>query len=149
MRVCSSAGKLWNRYLFMNALRDCFVLQVFLVAVDTSRHGCHRSSLLGNGVVVCLCVWAGLSCIFWILSFLIAPKLKLVQFVSTVGYSFFGWGLSLMLSIAFEVLEETSFSLPPALPLIAVGLSAAIKHVLLLLTALMILVGNTLFFCRV
>jgi hypothetical protein len=98
------------------------------MAIDTSRHGCTRSALLGNGVVVCLCMWAGLTCIFRILSFIIAPKLKLSQFASALGYSFFAWGLSLSLSITCDLLSDSVFGLPPALPLVLIGLPAAMKH---------------------
>lgn len=76
-----------------------------------------------------VCMWAGISVLLRLLSFVIAPKLKLSQFVCSIGYSFFAWALSLGLSIAFDQLSGSPFGLPPALPLVLIGLPAAAKQV--------------------
>ena len=63
------------------------------------------------------------------LAFIVAPKLKLSHFACSVGYGFFAWGVSLILSIIFERLYDSFLGLPPALPLVLIGLPAAVKQV--------------------
>jgi hypothetical protein len=37
---------------------------VLLIAMGGSRHGCNQAALLGNAVVVSLCLWCGLSALY-------------------------------------------------------------------------------------
>lgn len=74
-------------------------------------------------------MWAGLTVLLRILSFIMAPKLRLSQFACSIGYGFCAWGVSLSLSIIFDELSESPLALPPALPLVLIGLPAAVKQV--------------------
>lgn len=39
-----------------------FILpQVLLLAMDSSHHGCDRSGLLGDAVIISVCLWLGLT----------------------------------------------------------------------------------------
>jgi hypothetical protein len=101
--------------------------QVLLLSLEVHRSGCSQSSLLGNAVIVSLCLWIGLSLMYRILAYFIAPKLDLRRCLSITGYSFFAWNLSLLLSYPIEAFQEVSY-VPAALPLVVFGLPSAIAQ---------------------
>lgn len=98
---------------------------VFLLAVDTSRNGCTRSSLLGNAVVISLCMWLALSGLYRFAAYIMTPNLKISQLICSVGYSFYSWSLALVLTILFDWLYQNGLLIHPTIPLIVVGLPSA------------------------
>jgi len=104
--------------------------QVLLLSlgVGVDRHGsCSNTALLGNAVVVSLCLWGGLSALYRILSFVVAPTIELKHCLCVTGYSFFAWSLSLLLSYPLDAYQET-VGIPVFLPLILLGLPSAIAQ---------------------
>ena len=77
--------------------------------MGVTRHGCNQSALLGNAVVVSLCLWLGLSSLYRILTFMIAPTISMRHCLSITGYSFFAWNLSLLLSYPLENYQQNSY----------------------------------------
>lgn len=63
------------------------VLQVMLVAMDSTHHGCSRSSLLGDAVVVSMCLWFGLAGLYRIFGVLVAPMLSAKHCLCLTGMS--------------------------------------------------------------
>ena len=98
--------------------------QVLLFSIE-SKHGCNRTALLGNAVVVSLCLWFGLSAFYRFLAFLIAPAIEFKHCMCMTGYSFFSWSLALLLSYPLEVYEDL-IGIPTSLPLVIFGLPSAI-----------------------
>lgn len=104
--------------------------QVLLLSlgVGVDRHGgCSNTALLGNAVVVSLCLWGGLSALYRILAFVIAPTIELKHCLCVTGYSFFAWSLSLLLSYPLDAYQDT-IGIPVFLPLILLGLPSAIAQ---------------------
>lgn len=99
---------------------------VFLVCLEASKQGCDRSDLLGNASVVSLCLWVGLSGLYRLLAFFVAPTIELKQCLCITGYSFFSWSMAMIASYPLEVYEEF-FGLPIAMPLVLFGLPSAIS----------------------
>ena len=99
---------------------------VFLVCLEASKQGCDRSDLLGNAVVVTLCLWAGLSGIYRLLAFFVAPTIGLKHCLCMTGYSFFSWSMAMIASYPLEVYEEF-IGLPITMPLVLLGLPSAIS----------------------
>lgn len=85
--------------------------QVLLLCMGASASGCDRSDLLGNSVVVSLCLWGGLSFIYRLLSYVIAPTIELKHCLCMTGYSLFSWIMALLVSYPLEVYEDI-FGLP-------------------------------------
>ena len=98
--------------------------QILLFSIE-SKHGCNRTALLGNAVVVSLFLWFGLSAFYRFLAFLIAPAIEFKHCMCMTGYSFFSWSLALLLSYPLEVYEE-NIGIPTSLPLVIFGLPSAI-----------------------
>ena len=99
--------------------------QVFLLCLEATEQGCDRSDLLGNAVVVSSCLWLGLSTLYRILSFIIAPTISLKHTLSMTGYSFFSWSAAMLTSYPLELYEE-SWKIPIALPLVIFGIPSAL-----------------------
>jgi hypothetical protein len=59
--------------------------QVLLVAMDSTHHGCSRASLLGDAVVVSLCLWAGLAVLYRVFGVLVAPLLNIKHCLCLTG----------------------------------------------------------------
>ena len=95
--------------------------------MGVTRHGCNQSALLGNAVVVSLCLWIGLSSLYRILAFVIAPTLEIKHCLSITGYSFFAWNLALLLSYPLESYQET-LGVPVFIPLALFGLPSSIAQ---------------------
>ena len=93
--------------------------------MGVTRHGCNQSALLGNAVVVSLCLWIGLSSFDRILAFVIAPTISMKHCLSITGYSFFAWNLALFLSYPLENYQEY-IGLPVFLPLVIFGLPSSL-----------------------
>ena len=98
--------------------------QILLFSIE-SKNGCNRTALLGNAVVVSLCLWFGLSAFYRFLAFLIAPAIEFKHCMCMTGYSFFSWSLALLLSYPLEVYEEI-IGIPTSLPLVIFGLPSAV-----------------------
>ena len=99
--------------------------QVFLLCLEASEQGCDRSDLLGNAVVVSLCLWLGLSSLYRLLSFMIAPTIELKHTLCMTGYSFLSWSLAMLLSYPLELYEE-NWGIPVATPLVLLGMPSAV-----------------------
>eukprot|EP01035_Chromulina_nebulosa_P018197 gene18197-23859_t len=99
--------------------------QALLLSMDTSRHGCSQNSVLGNAVIVSICLWGGLSSLYRLLSFVIAPTIGIKHCLSMTGYSFFGWTLALLCSYPLERYNQ-QIGLPIALPIVLFGVPSAI-----------------------
>jgi len=113
---------------FYGPLIGVFLLpQVLLLSMEVSKHGCNQTSMLGNAAVVSLCLWLGLSFLYRVLSFFIAPSIGLKQCVCVVGYSFFAWDVALLCSYPIERYSEL-LGLPLALPLVLFGIPAALAQ---------------------
>ena len=99
--------------------------QVFLLCLEATEQGCERSELLGNAVVVSSCLWLGLSTLYRILSFIIAPTISLKHTLCMTGYSFYSWSIAMLTSYPLEIYEE-SWKIPIALPLVIFGMPSAL-----------------------
>lgn len=62
-----------------------FRSQVMLVAMDSTHHGCSRTSLLGDAVVVSLCLWFGLAGLYRAFGVLVAPMLSVKHCLCLTG----------------------------------------------------------------
>ena len=60
-------------------------VQVMLVAMDSTHDGCSRSSLLGDAVVVSLCLWCGLAALYRVFGVLVAPMLNFKHCLCLTG----------------------------------------------------------------
>lgn len=100
--------------------------QVLLLAMDSSHHGCSRSYLLGDAVVVSLCLWMGLSIIYRLVAFLVAPTITLKHSLCLTGYSMFAWNVALLVSHALDVYDF--LGIPPKYSLILFGIPTAIAQ---------------------
>jgi hypothetical protein len=103
--------------------------QVLLMSLEVydSDSSCSQPSLLGNSVVVSLCLWMGLSCLYRLLAFMIAPGIEFKHCLCMTGYSFFGWSIALLLSYPLEMYEDL-IGLPVTLPLVVFGLPSSIAQ---------------------
>lgn len=95
--------------------------------MGVTRHGCNQSALLGNAVVVSLCLWMGLSTLYRILAFIIAPTIEMKHCLSITGYSFFAWNLALLMSYPLETYQDI-IGLPVFIPLALFGLPSAVAQ---------------------
>ena len=95
--------------------------------MGVTRHGCNQSALLGNAVVVSLCLWIGLSSLYRLLAFVIAPTIELKHCLSITGYSFFAWNLALVISYPLESYQDL-IGLPVFIPLALFGLPSSIAQ---------------------
>lgn len=93
--------------------------------MDVSLHGCNRSSILGNAIVVSFCLWLGLSSLYRLLSYLFAPAIKLKHCLCMTGYSFFYWNLAILLSYPLELNKE-NLNVPISWSLMFFGLPSSI-----------------------
>ena len=98
-----------------------------MLSMGVTRHGCNQSALLGNAVVVSLFLWMGLSFLYRILAFVIAPTISMKHCLSITGYSFFAWNIALLLSYPLESYQEYT-GLPVFLPLVLFGLPSSIAQ---------------------
>lgn len=57
--------------------------------MDSTHHGCLRSSLLGDAVIVSLCLWFGLSGLYRLFSVLVAPMLTVKHCLCLTGTAIF------------------------------------------------------------
>lgn len=131
-RVCSALlpglhGPLLEQPDLYGPLLAAFLLpQVLLISMDG---GCSQSGLLGNAVVVSLCLWTGLSALYRILAFFVAPAIDMRHCLCVVGYSLFAWCLCLF---AAAFLEQDASPRPwvghGALPVVLFGLPAALAQ---------------------
>ena len=64
-------------------------MQVMLIAMESTHHGCSRSSLLGDAVVVSMCLWFGLSAFYRIFGIMFAPMLNFKHCLCLTGEFFF------------------------------------------------------------
>ena len=101
--------------------------QILLLSMGVTRHGCNQTSLLGNAVIVSLCLWCGLSALYRLLAFVIAPTINMRHCLSVTGYSFFAWDLALLLLYPMEIYQEYT-SLPAMLPLVLFGLPSSLAQ---------------------
>lgn len=110
--------------------------QVILLSLQVSAadDGCSHSAILGNAVVVTLCIWLGLSALYRLLSYVVAPSLTMRCCLSTSGYSLFSWSAAILASVPIEAYEEVGSALLPvvhvplALPLLLFGLPTAVAQ---------------------
>lgn len=106
---------------------QCIIIQILLLSMGVTRHGCNQSALLGNAVVVSLCLWMGLSTLYRILASIIAPTIEIKHCLSITGYSFFAWNLALLMSYPLETYQEI-IGLPVFIPLALFGLPSAVAQ---------------------
>jgi hypothetical protein len=85
--------------------------------MEISKVGCNPTSQLGNAVVVSLCLWLGLSTLYRILAYVIAPPIGLKHCLSMTGYSFFSWNLALLCMYPLELYKD-DIKIPISLPLV-------------------------------
>jgi hypothetical protein len=133
IRICNSFLPGWHSQVLLKPdlygpiIAVLMMPQILLLSMGVTRHGCNQSSLLGNAVVVSLCLWIGLSSLYRLLAFVIAPTLDMRHCLSITGYSFFAWNLSLLLSIPLESYQGLT-GLPVFLPLFLFGLPSSIAQ---------------------
>ena len=101
--------------------------QILLLSMDVSQYGCNQTSMLGNATVVTLSLWVGLSILYRLLSFVIAPGIYFKHCLCITGYSFYAWSLALLCSYPVEKYKAT-LGLPVALPLVLFGIPAALAQ---------------------
>lgn len=112
--------------------------QTLLLAMETSKHGCNPTSQLGNTVVVSLTIWLGLSFLYRIVSYIVAPTIQFKHCLSVVGYSFFSWNLAILCYLPLEKYKN-HIDIPSLLPLVLIGIPASIAQVWLILNSLIFL----------
>lgn len=56
-----------------------------LMAMDSTHHGCSRASLLGDAVVVSMCLWGGLAGLYRVFGLLVAPLLNFKHCLCLTG----------------------------------------------------------------
>ena len=113
---------------FYGPLLAVFLLpQILLLSMDISQYGCNQTSMLGNATVVTLSLWIGLSILYRLLSFVIAPGIYFKHCLCITGYSFYAWSLALLCSYPVEKYKST-LGLPVALPLVLFGIPAALAQ---------------------
>lgn len=104
-----------------------FLPQVLLLSMDVTREGCNQTSMLGNAAVVTLCLWLGLSVLYRLLSFVLAPGIYMRHCLCLSGYSFFAWSAALLCSYPVER-HKHILGVPVALPLVLFGMPAALAQ---------------------
>lgn len=112
--------------LYGPVVATCILPQVMLVAMDSTHHGCSRTSLLGDAVVVSLCLWFGLAGIYRVFGILVAPMLSAKHCLCLTGYSLFPWIFALFLSYMLDTYPNEYIS--PQTPLYILGWPAAIAQ---------------------
>lgn len=112
--------------LYGPTVAACILPQVLLVAMDSTHHGCSRSSLLGDAVVVTLCLWFGLSGLYRVFGIIVAPMLTTKHCLCLTGYSLYPWIWALFLSYVFDTYPNNVVS--PQLPLYLLGIPSAIAQ---------------------
>jgi hypothetical protein len=101
--------------------------QALLLNMDTSRHGCSQSSVLGNATAVSICLWFVVSSMYRILTFVIAPSIEMRHCLSVMGYSFFAWNVALICTYPLERYQDM-IGLPISLPIVLFGIPAAVAQ---------------------
>lgn len=133
LRILNSFIPGWHSSLLMHPdlygpLIAVFLLpQSVLLCMDISKNGCSQADVLGNGVVVSLCLWLGLSSLYRLLAFVLAPTIDIRHCLSMTGYSFFAWNLALLCTYPLERYQDF-IGLPIALPLALFGIPSALAQ---------------------
>jgi hypothetical protein len=70
--------------------------QSLLISMEIAKNGCNPTSQLGNAVIVSLFIWLGLSALYRLLSYAIAPAITMRICLSMTGYTFFSWNMALV-----------------------------------------------------
>lgn len=96
--------------------------------MDTSKHGCSQSAVLGNSTIVSICLWLCISLFYRLLAFVIAQSISMKHCLCLVGYSFFAWNVALICSYPLEKYQEF-IGIPIALPIVLFGIPSAIAQV--------------------
>lgn len=94
------------------------------VSLHGHENGCGRPSLLGNSVVISLYLWMGLSFLYRLLAFIIAPDLDLRHCLCVTGYSYFWWSVALALSHLCDMHDEVG--VPASFPLALIGIPSSV-----------------------
>ena len=101
--------------------------QVLLLSMEFTHHGCSQSALLGNSVVITVCIWAALSAVYRLLAYFVCPWMEVKHCLCILGYSFYPWSAALLLSYPLEFYSHI-FRLPSFLPLVLLGIPAAVAQ---------------------
>lgn len=101
--------------------------QVLLLSMEFTPHGCSQSALLGNTVVISLCIWVALSAVYRLLAYFVCPWMELKHCLCILGYSFYPWSAALLLSYPLEFSSHV-FGIPSFLPLVLLGIPAAVTQ---------------------
>lgn len=101
--------------------------QALVIAMDSSHHGCSRSILLGDAVLVSLSLLFGLSMLYRMYAFLVAPNITFKHCISIVGYSMFAWLAAILFSTFLET-EYLTIGIPPQLSIVLFGIPAALAQ---------------------
>ena len=119
---------------FYGPLIALFLLpQSILLTLQTGHIGCSHFLLLCNAFIVSLSLWFTLSLLYRIIAYVLAPTIDFKQCLCFSGYSLFPWSIALLFTFIFEILElksmtPMSWRIPTSLPLIVIGLPAAIAQ---------------------
>lgn len=110
---------------FYGPLLAVFTLpQVLLFAMDVSRHGCRRETLLGTSVMVSISLWAGLSVLYRLLGYLVGSRMHFKEILCVTGYSMYGWGVVIVAAYLLEVMFPT-MKWTTTISMVVVGLPVA------------------------
>ena len=63
-----------------------------------------------------MCLWWGLSALYRLLAFVIAPTINMRHCLSVTGYSFFAWDLALLLLYPMEIYQVPRYRPPEDRP---------------------------------
>ena len=98
-----------------------------LISLEITKNGCNQAAMLGSGVVIAWGFWMGLSILYRLVSFFLAPAIRPAHCFALVGYSFFSWNLALLTSwIMAHVLGLDGWLLK--LPLMCCGLPTSLSQ---------------------
>lgn len=114
--------------IFILIIIFAHLTQSLLLSMEISRHGCNPTAQLGNALVVSLFIWVGLSALYRLLAFIVAPSIEFKHCLCMTGYGFFAWNLALLCSFPLENFKD-SIAIPTMVPLVLFGLPSSIAQV--------------------
>jgi len=117
--LLTAAGEEDAADLFGPVMAVLSLAQVLLwcidVTGDTHPHAhCSRETLLGTSLLVAVSSWAGAALWYFLVSYLLGARLRLVHSFSAAGYASFGWSLALVVSQLLVLLRQRERALVDA-----------------------------------
>lgn len=98
---------------------------VVLMCLQVNELGCKRTEMLHSSVITSLCLWIGLSTLYQVVGWLLAPPIRFTHCLCMVGYSFYSWMLAMSCSYFLEVV--LGLDRPHSVPLIIFGIPSSVS----------------------